>query len=1067
VLYFIIDTLKGIVTYQIHNTNSFSEEQILQIIQNIACALRDLHNLPNSPIIHRNISVDTILIGGDGCFKLGYFGSAYKITSELLAKTEVPEFEKTLNGLTKIGLRPPEFKDFSKGVIVTPKADIWQLGLLLDFLMTLGGFYKPAPSEYSLQLLNLRKILLHPNPRERPTALEVIRYIAQKDTLSVPGIIPDEAEYSTAPGYALNQPDTRSFLSGVAEKFTKYINKTGTKGWVISATENIDTEPKHKYVRKLITKAWEKPDKIIKFYTEILDREIIKNTVITLKSCITLLQYIFHGPIKSIHPDQNAELPLITVRTIRADWENILMTHEPNSADYYRSENLTKLIISLAEFLEAKIKLFITFGDTLDCSYAPLIQLVENAKLPLEFELVKSLLELLKLSNNTHNLLLETPKHLWNIRIGAALAIGQEENGIISILVHIIKTMKIMEPSETMKNSNYTYFINSAIEEFSTSYTCSYKFFNTLRLVPELSERGDMIPAFPLGLDTFLRNLISDTKIPHIKLAELFSNRCEIMGIFVPQCIRIFEPKPLGQATVPRDIVFGKFEDPQKISSSSAAVQNPEIFENLPDLDFPNENQQILDKNIEPAIMARPQKYHIRTKTVENVIKPSEQPVFDSGISSLYKMVYPDKEKSKNSELNSQASQFHTNKIYKNEPKYVPPELPPEIIPKLAFVTNSQQNSLQSNKNEIQIIQPKPEIPIKEEEKLLSKIASSDPDKTEELKNEQFQKIFELADFFGIEEQKPQKQEIVKEPIKTEEKKPEIFDSIAFFAQGSAPENSGNIEKPKKNIIQTILQEETEKSKITFLVDMQEVKFQKLIGAGASAEVYKGIYRATDVAIKKLKQINFDANSNILKEFKREIAVLATLRHPNLVLFMGAGRLPEGNVCILTEFCSGGTLFKLLHESIHVPLTWKQRCKIALDIAKGMSFLHSYKPPFIHRDLKSLNLLLTEPIKGINDYINVKITDFGLARYQAKDQFMTANAGTNHWMAPEICLNSNYTVKADVYSYGIVLWEIITRDLPYRGLPGPMVPYRVVYYNERPDISNLPEDCPKQVNFLR
>eukprot|EP00826_Nyctotherus_ovalis_P030963 TRINITY_DN2472_c0_g1_i1.p1 TRINITY_DN2472_c0_g1~~TRINITY_DN2472_c0_g1_i1.p1 ORF type:complete len:602 (+),score=139.84 TRINITY_DN2472_c0_g1_i1:88-1893(+) len=285
-------------------------------------------------------------------------------------------------------------------------------------------------------------------------------------------------------------------------------------------------------------------------------------------------------------------------------------------------------------------------------------------------------------------------------------------------------------------------------------------------------------------------------------------------------------------------------------------------------------------------------------------------------------------------------------------------------------------------------------------------------------------------------------------------------DSIS--SSGQIPNNSVKLEKPR-NILQEILEQEAELAGESLFIDMREVKFEELIGAGASAEVYKGVYRTVEVAIKKLKLGN--KNANLVKEFKREVAVLSKLRHPNLVLFMGAGRLSEGNMCILTEYCKGGNLFKLLHQSTDIQLSWKQRCKIALDIAKGMSFLHSCKPPFIHRDLKSLNLLLTEPVRSAADYINVKVTDFGLTRHQIQNQYMTANAGTNHWMAPEICVYPTYTVKADVYSFGIVLWEIITRDLPYRNLPVQMIPYRVVYYNERPDLQRVPPDCPPQVLF--
>ena len=136
-----------------------------------------------------------------------------------------------------------------------------------------------------------------------------------------------------------------------------------------------------------------------------------------------------------------------------------------------------------------------------------------------------------------------------------------------------------------------------------------------------------------------------------------------------------------------------------------------------------------------------------------------------------------------------------------------------------------------------------------------------------------------------------------------------------------------------------------------WLANEKEVKFEEMIGAGATAEVYKGYYRGTEVAIKKMKVLL--KNQESMKDFKREISTLMRLRHPNLVLFMGLFSTSD-SICIITEYCSGGTAFKLLHENLKVNLSWKQRYKMGLDIAKGMNYLHSNNPPIIHRDLKSL-----------------------------------------------------------------------------------------------------------------
>lgn len=149
--------------------------------------------------------------------------------------------------------------------------------------------------------------------------------------------------------------------------------------------------------------------------------------------------------------------------------------------------------------------------------------------------------------------------------------------------------------------------------------------------------------------------------------------------------------------------------------------------------------------------------------------------------------------------------------------------------------------------------------------------------------------------------------------------------------------------------------------------------FEKQIGAGASADVFKATYKENDVAVKKLKFANNGQDTgknNLTKEFKREIATLIKVRHTNLVNFMGACTDDSrGHVLILTEFCFGGTLFSLLHEKKMVELTMKQRFRMAIDIAKGMNFLHIQEPQILHRDLKSLNLLLVEEVKSSSDYV--------------------------------------------------------------------------------------------------
>ena len=243
-------------------------------------------------------------------------------------------------------------------------------------------------------------------------------------------------------------------------------------------------------------------------------------------------------------------------------------------------------------------------------------------------------------------------------------------------------------------------------------------------------------------------------------------------------------------------------------------------------------------------------------------------------------------------------------------------------------------------------------------------------------------------------------------------------------------------------------------------VSLPELQFREVVGEGSSCTVYRGVYRRTPVAIKVMRA-SVQRPSD--KEFDREVSAMMRLRHPNLVLFMGV--CTDRQQIIVSEYCAGGTLFKLLHERPEVPLTSRQQVKMMKDIAQGMHYLHSLSPPLIHRDLKTLNLLLSEPVNAPTDPISLKLTDFGIAK-NLEDGQMTGQMGTCHWMAPEVLTSRPYGLPADVYSYGIVLWEIVTRQTPYKGMTTPQIINTVTILNQRPNPQLIPYDTGETIRML-
>eukprot|EP00890_Picochlorum_soloecismus_P002134 jgi/Picsp_1/2921/NSC_01146-R1_flag-tagged protein kinase domain of mitogen-activated protein kinase kinase kinase len=205
-------------------------------------------------------------------------------------------------------------------------------------------------------------------------------------------------------------------------------------------------------------------------------------------------------------------------------------------------------------------------------------------------------------------------------------------------------------------------------------------------------------------------------------------------------------------------------------------------------------------------------------------------------------------------------------------------------------------------------------------------------------------------------------------------------------------------------------------------IDMSEIQFGPRIGIGAYGEVFRGLWRQTDVAVKLL--LEQDLPERIVRDFKREVSIMKKLRHPNILQLMGACTTPP-NLCIVSEYVSKGSLFKILHKSKEQPLSMERKIRIALDAAKGIHYLHTCRPPIIHGDLKSPNLLLDR-----NDV--VKVCDFGLSRVKISSKFSVASKmGTPEWTAPEVLKSESCSEASDTYSFGVVLWELLTGRVPW------------------------------------
>jgi len=207
--------------------------------------------------------------------------------------------------------------------------------------------------------------------------------------------------------------------------------------------------------------------------------------------------------------------------------------------------------------------------------------------------------------------------------------------------------------------------------------------------------------------------------------------------------------------------------------------------------------------------------------------------------------------------------------------------------------------------------------------------------------------------------------------------------------------------------------------------DEWEIPFDSIrdlewLGSGAQGAVFKGRLRYETVAVKKVKD-----------KKEADIRHLRQLHHPNIIRFKGACTQPPC-YCMVMEYCPNGTLYNFLRNGNILPprltVDW------AVQIASGMHYLHSHK--IIHRDLKSPNVLLAE-----NNV--VKISDFGTCRTWNDISVEMSFIGTYAWMAPEVIRKELCSEKVDVWSYGVVLWELLTGETPYRDVDQAAIIYGV------------------------
>lgn len=240
-------------------------------------------------------------------------------------------------------------------------------------------------------------------------------------------------------------------------------------------------------------------------------------------------------------------------------------------------------------------------------------------------------------------------------------------------------------------------------------------------------------------------------------------------------------------------------------------------------------------------------------------------------------------------------------------------------------------------------------------------------------------------------------------------------------------------------------------------IDMSKLFLGHKFAHGAHSRLYHGVYKEESVAVKIIRVPDDDENgelaSKLENQFVREVTLLSRLHHRNVIKFIAASRNPPV-YCIITEYLSEGSLRAYLHKLEHKAIPLQKLIAFALDISRGMAYIHSQG--VIHRDLKPENVLIDEDFR-------LKLADFGIACEEAVCDLLADDPGTYRWMAPEMIKRKSYGRKVDVYSFGLILWEMLTGTIPYEDMNPIQAAFAVVNKKLRPVI---PSNCPPAMRAL-
>ncbi|CAD8171189.1 unnamed protein product [Paramecium pentaurelia] len=1022
------------------------EPQVLKILLDLSKALQHSHSLG---ITHRDIRPENILIGLDKQAKLWNFQRCFFQQYDQIPNEYLGRIKEEIEMNTFEHVRAPEQKDFSQRLPITTKVDIYALGQLM-YYMIFKVRYDQNPNwegnaqwgVYSSKLQNLIKQLLIINPKDRISAEQIEKYIntiitqyngisqqihlRSQSTNEIQNreIITSNKELDKCHSFEfkdLQQPQQSSLSTRLVKLVSKVAQKTDF--WVAACLEEVDAAPCQKYFRYLHCKAWQKKQKIPKFYEKVSNRLQLHSVIVTFKTLQLIHNYVKKGPQEAIAVQNSIYSPNVILERIKNFQEQYQMK---SSKDKFRSQFFTNLLYMYSIILLEKVKFHSFYLKFFEGNYAmiPFFNSMNGIqKQKLSIAILNNMMNLWKqLLNFTSNIQFQE-QNLINLQLGLAITMADELYNILCTFTHIFYALKqstnYISGQPTNNNEVKQAFLTLQ-DDYQNNFQQTTNFFTVCKRIPQFQQ---LIPDPSKNVVETLKNVpLFQSKRGDFNINDFLSYQMSIDGVKLPQSygeIMINQVIEYDEEAIELEPKYKK-----QNSNTIKAVISCQIFQQEKTNQFNFEFEAI--PNINKSINSQQNTIQEDQKNLQyqqnSIVENQRESISFKNLELKKK---PSKQQQQGEYKGLDFSDDEDDNIMHNQ-------------------SNEDDQSEQLPQKHIEFQQTKIRAPLSNQNVQLTKQLLNDegflnwrPNQDNQIKsngqnqriqsaNSQSNNIFEQFDL-----NQNQKQILFDNPILSQSN---TFQVVDYF------------NKQGKNVSE-------------WMINHDQLKLETLIGTGSSCTVYKGYWRGGEVAIKKMKIQQL--NENHLKEFRREISALVTIkRHQNLVQLLGISQ-KEDELYIVTEFCAGGTLFDLLHRKKHLEISWQLRVKMAIQIAEGMLHLHKLNPPLIHRDLKSLNLLLEQTYD--QNRINIKIADFGLARVQADNgEQMTGVLGTFHWMAPEVFQNVPYTIKADVYSYAIVIWEICCRETPYKQLSTnpPAIMKLVAVDNGRPDMNLIQAGCP-------